>query len=216
MNWTGRVLRRLGTEILRRGGMQGVWIDVGAHHGETTIGYALHNPGLMIYAIEPNLRAAVRMVGHAPNFIVIPMAVAETDGCAEFHINAEEQASSLLAFNEDAKRSWIGGEKLRVESATVVPTIRLDTFMDALDIRVVDYLKIDAQGADLAVIRSAGARLTDVRKITLEVDISPSRLYQGSGSRDEVASYLAERGFALESAASQSFGQEENLTFVRT
>src|SRR5271163_4604915 len=80
-NWTGRVLRKLGTEILRRGGMQGVWVDVGAHHGETTIGYALHNPGLMIYAIEPNLRAAVRMVGHAPNFIVIPMAVAETDGC---------------------------------------------------------------------------------------------------------------------------------------
>src|SRR6266700_5176841 len=128
IEWTARVLRKVGDELLKRNGIHGTWIDVGAHHGETTIGYARHTPGLTIYTVEPNLRAAVRMMGHTPNVIVIPMAIAENNGSAPFYINAYEQSSSLLPINEDALRTWVGVEKLKVESVVTVPTIRLDTF----------------------------------------------------------------------------------------
>jgi len=215
VEWTGRVLRKTGTAILRRGGLRGIWIDVGAHHGETTLGYANHNPGLTIYAFEPNLRAAATLIGRAPNFVVLPMAVAETDGCADFHINAFDAASSLLSMDENARRSWAGGEQLQPQKTVTVPTLRLDTFFDLAGIAHVDLLKIDAQGADLAVLRSAGSRLRDVAKIALEVDISPRRLYVGSASRSEVFDFLTAAGFAMVAEETQSQGQEQNLTFTR-
>lgn len=195
--------------------LTGVWIDVGAHLGETTLEYARRNPSLVVYAFEPNWKVARQVMGVLPNFVVFPMAVSDKDGVAEFYINAVDVASSLLPMNTDAVRSWTGGESLRIEGKTIVPTIRLDTFMRNMEIETVDYLKVDTQGADFAVIRSAGSRLKDIRKINLEVDVTPARLYEGSASRSDIVSYIEGQGLALAATEKQSFGQEENLTFLR-
>jgi FkbM family methyltransferase len=201
---------------LRRRGIDGTWIDVGAHHGEVTLGYAYHNPGLKIYAFEPNLRAATKLIGRSPNFVVIPMAVAENDGCADFHINAFDASSSLLSLNEVGVRSWIGGEVLKVESTVQVPTIRLDTFMGLVGIETVDFLKVDAQGMDLGVVRSAGSRLRDIEKIVVEVSLASVPVYTGEPSKEDVANYLRDAGFSLVEVQKQNNDQEENLTFVRS
>ena len=79
----------------------------------------------------------------------------------------------------------------------------------------VDYLKIDAQGMDLAILRSAGSRLADVAKITIEVDLSPRPLYVGAASKSEAVGFLRQAGFELLRTEKQTYGQEENLTFVR-
>lgn len=209
-----RMLRRAGGGLIGHTSIEGTWIDVGAHHGETTLRHATLNPGLRVYAFEPNFSAAVKLMGRVSNYLAIPMAVAEKDGYANLHINAFDAASSLLPFNEESLKGWIGGESLKVNSIVTVPTIRLDTFMSLAKIESVDYLKIDAQGADLAVIKSAGDRLRDIAKITLEVDITPIRLYAGAPSKDEVVGFLKDFGFSLVSAEAQSNAQEENLTFI--
>lgn len=210
------MLRKIGTELLQRGGIKGTWIDVGAHHGEVTLDCAILNPGLRVYAFEPSLRAAASLIGRAPNFIVIPMAVAESDGHAQFHMNTFDAASSILPMDEDVRSDWIGGQVLQVETVATVATIRLDTFMNLFKITSVDFLKIDTQGMDLAVVRSAGARLRDIGKITLEVDLSPKPLYRGAASKGEVLDFMTSAGFKLVSAERQSHGQEENLTFARS
>jgi FkbM family methyltransferase len=215
IEWAGRALRRAGTEILRHGGIEGTWIDVGAHHGEHTIGYAGHNPSLRIYAFEPNLRAATKLMGHAPNYIVLPMAVTETDGVAEFHLNAFDASSSLLPLDQDAARCWIGGEVLREEHTVTVPTVRLDTFMNLMEIQKVDFLKVDAQGMDLAVVKSAGSRLGDIAKIVLEVSVADRPVYIGEPTKGEVLEFFTSAGFQLVATEKQSHGQEENLTFAR-
>jgi FkbM family methyltransferase len=156
------------------------------------------------------------MLGRAANFVVLPMAVAEKDGCSEFYINRYDAASSLLPMNEESRSSWIGGDALLLEKTITVPTIRLDTFMTTAGIARVDFLKIDTQGNDLAVIRSAGQRIQNIRRITLEVDVTPNRLYEGSPSKEEVVSFLRSVGFRLVSNEQQSYQQEENLTFERS
>lgn len=214
-NWVGKSLRKLGEELLRRNGMEGTWIDVGAHNGEETLGYARHNPGLRIYAVEPNLKAAGRLMGRAPNYHVIPFAISETDGSAEFQLNEFEMASSLLSLNEEAVRTWTGIGSHKVRSKMIVPTVRLDTLMCLLGIQTVDYLKIDTQGMDLAVVRSAGDRISDIIKITLEVAVAPTPLYHGAPTKREVVHFLTETGFTLTREESQTYGQEQNLTFAR-
>jgi FkbM family methyltransferase len=215
MHWAGRALRKLGSGLMESNSSKGTWIDVGAHRGEVTLGYARHNPGLRIYALEPNLRAAARLMGRAPNYLVIPIAVSENDGSAEFHLNAFDAASSLLTLNEEAVRSWVGVANHIVESTSIVPTMRLDTFMELVEIEKVNFLKIDTQGMDLAVLRSAGDRLQDIEKITLEVGVAPLPLYLGAPSKNEVIDFLDEAGFTLVGAEKQTYGQEENLTFIR-
>ena len=215
IHWVGRALRKMGHELLRYGQLDEIWIDVGAHHGEISLGQALSNPNLTVYAFEPNLAAVSKLMGRAPNMLVIPMAVAETDGCADFHVSHFEEASSLLPMREEGLRSWIGAEPLKLAHTVKVPTIRLDTFMGITGIQKVDYLKIDAQGADLAVLKSAGSRLPDIRKITLEVAVSREPLYLNSASKDEVLRFANSAGFELVRSEKQSQGQEENLTFLR-
>jgi FkbM family methyltransferase len=191
------------------------WIDVGAHRGEKTLAAAQANPALRVYAFEPNLRLALQLVGLTPNFIVLPMAVAEKNGAADFYLNSFAAASSLLPMNPQGLERWIDGDLLRVVSTVSVPVIRLDTFLELAGIQQVDYLKIDAQGGDLEVVRSAGNRLKDIQQIALEVQIAPLPLYVGGSRKSTVIEYLLGAGFRLESSERQSHGQEENLTFCR-
>lgn len=211
----GRNLRDLGTRLMNFQKEPLIWIDVGAHLGETTMQHARLNPSLIVFAFEPNWSLARQMMGKLPNFVVLPMAVWDRDGIAEFYLNAEDETSSLLPFDPDALQKWKGGERMRVESRAVVPTMRLDTFLQSMNVQTVDYLKIDTQGADFAVVRSAGERLKDIQTVKLEVDITPVRVYQGSASREDVVAYMESKGFTLLRVQEQSFRQEENLTFVR-
>ena len=191
------------------------WIDVGAHLGEKTFAEAERDPSLRVYAFEPNLPVATRMMGRLPNYVVIPMAIAEADGAADFYVNSFAAASSLLPFDPEGLRRWVGGDQLHVDEKITVAAIRLDRFMHLVGIEDVEFLKIDAQGADLAVVRSAGVRLRDIARVAFEVQITERELYAGGARRDDAVRYMREHGFVLEAAERQSFNQEENLTFVR-
>ena len=59
-----------------------IWLDVGAHEGEKTLAAARGNPALYVYAFEPNLAAASRLMGLVANHVVVPVAVAEQNGSA--------------------------------------------------------------------------------------------------------------------------------------
>jgi hypothetical protein len=59
------------------------------------------------------------------------------------------------------------------------------------------------------VIRSAGERLRDIDRISLEVQTTPFELYRGASRKEEVLAYLGAAGFELVGVEPQSFDQEE-------
>ncbi|MGH7967901.1 MAG: class I SAM-dependent methyltransferase, partial [Limisphaerales bacterium] len=122
---------------------RGVWLDIGAHLGETTFEHASKHPELKVYACEPNLKLAVERFRVLPNYFVVPVAVSEKDGFSKFHLNANSSASSLLPLNEERLRQWKGGEDLKEQAEVTVPTARLDSLLKWLELPHVDYLKID-------------------------------------------------------------------------
>jgi len=191
-----------------------VWIDVGAHEGEMTFPFAAADRSLLVYAFEPNLHAASRIMGRLRNYVVLPVAIAEKDGSAELQLNAYEQSSSLLPADAAGVKSWVTEQEFKVIGSVTVPTMRLDTFMDGAGIGSVDYLKIDAQGLDLEVVKSAGDRLKDVAKVVLEATISSYRQYEGAPDKAVIVEYMESRGFRLAGEEVQSHGQEANLTFL--
>lgn len=192
-----------------------MWIDVGAHEGELTFPFASVDRTLLVYAFEPNLRAASRIMGRLPNYVVLPIAVAATDGSAELQLNAYEQSSSLLPADDAGVKAWRSELEFKVIGSVTVPTMRLDTFMNGAGIESVDFLKVDAQGLDLEVVRSAGDRLRDVARVQLEATTASYRQYEGAPGRSEIVEFMESKGFRLAEEESQSHGQEANLTFVR-
>jgi FkbM family methyltransferase len=192
-----------------------VWIDVGAYQGEHSLAAARQDPTIVVHAFEPNPATCSALRGLPSNYQLHAAAIAEQDGMAWLRINRFAAASSLLPMNEQARAAWIEGDLLVEEGQVVVPTTRLDTFMAVAGIGRVEFLKIDAQGGDFAVVRSAGARLADIDRIQLEVAITPRQLYDGAANKETIVTFLEHRGFQLVEAQPQSHGQEENLLFVR-
>ncbi len=210
--WTARFLR------FKPAGR--VWIDVGAHFGENTFLSAASDPSLTVYAFEPNFEVIARRIGILPNFVIVPMAVSEENGCGEFFVNSYAPCSSMLPLNprgvEEYRRLGLIPESLdfRVIKKVAVPCTRLDTFLDSMGVGSVEFLKVDAQGADLGVVRSAGDRLADIYKITLEVSTAGVSLYNGQNSRMETIGFLGRQGFEL-IGIERIHAYEQNLTFRR-
>lgn len=215
--WSRRLIRNYlegrGLIAVSRSEASRVWIDVGAHLGQGTLDEALRDPTLLVFAFEPNWKLARQIMGKAANFVVLPMAVSDSDGFAEFFINTADGSSSLVKMEAAGMAHWEHSH-YAVESTTVVQTIRLDTFMRLANLRTIDYLKIDAEGVDLRVVQSAGDRLRDIKKIVLEVDIAPDRLYEGAPSHAEVMDFMENNGFRLAGSEQQNWGLQENLTFA--
>jgi FkbM family methyltransferase len=210
-----RALRETVVKWARSRKYRRVWIDVGAHEGELTFPFAAADSSLLVYAFEPNLHAASRIMGRLRNYVVLPIAVAERDGSAQLQVNAYEPSSSLLPADEAGVKSWITEQEFKVVDTVTVPTMRLDTFMNQAGIDFVDYLKVDAQGLDLEVVKSAGERLRDVAKVQLEATTVAYRQYEGAPGKAVIIEYMNSMGFRLSGEEIQSHGQEANLTFLR-
>jgi FkbM family methyltransferase len=209
LRWRLRFLRSAHQHGARR-----VWIDVGAHRGETTFDQALRDPSVVVYAFEPDVAVATHRYGLLENFVLIPMAVSIADGFREFHVNSNDRTSSLLELNREAVHTWRGAASLTAVRQVLVPTIRLDSFLRMMKIAKVDYLKIDAQGHDLEVVESLGDRIQDVAELKIEACAASDPMYLGSRNRvEEVAAFLRKSGFVLTESLPESFGQERNLVF---
>ena len=79
-------------------------------------------------------------------------------------------------------------------------------------IDAVELLKIDTEGPDLDVVRSAGDDIRRVKQIQLEVQSGPE--YYVGGTREEQAvAYLAAHGFTLVRKWDHPHGWAHDLTF---
>jgi len=149
-------------ETVKPGGV--VW-DVGANMGLFSFAAAgLAGAAGRVYAFEPDavmarlLRRSARLNPEAAPVEIIPCAVAEDLGLAHFEIAQRSRASNAL---EGFQLSQGGGVR---ELETVV-TVSLDWLAERLP--PPDVLKIDVEGAELAVFRGARQLLKTKRPILI-------------------------------------------------
>jgi FkbM family methyltransferase len=157
-------LLRLAAEVVRRGDT--VW-DIGANVGLFSFAAAvMAGPEGRVLAVEPDTdlvgllrRSAAAAVGLAP-VEILPAAIADDLSVARFHIARRNRATSHLAGFGSA---MAGG----VRSTRVVPTLTLDWL--AARFPAPDVLKIDVEGAELAVLVGGGRVLADSPVVICEV-----------------------------------------------
>ena len=162
-----------------------VW-DVGANVGTFAVAAAAVAQRGQVFAIEADiwlaglLRRTAAEPAYGGRIQVVPCAVAATAGVARFVIAARGRASNALEIS--GGRSQMGG----VREVVLVPTLSLDTLLESLP--APDFVKIDVEGAELAVLKGAARLLREVRpKVYIEVDESLA---------EEVYALFAGHGYA--------------------
>lgn len=168
------LLRRLATYQPR------VVIDVGAHHGEWTLAAAGALPSATIYAVEPappNLRVLTARVAGRPAVQVVDCALGAT--AAKATLLFDEEHSSMASLVPAAGAGGMAGAG-RFEVAVATG----DQLLENNGIAAVDFLKIDAEGWDLDVLRGFGGAVRDGRVRAVQFELSPWNAVVGVWLRD--------------------------------
>lgn len=152
----------------------------------------------IIYAFECNPDSVLVCERNSKNYSkvrMIPFAVTNTDTPVPFYATDMEKsvdknigASSLLQHFENNLNGY-------VQKQVSVMGIRLDTFMKAFKLDVVDLLCFDLQGAEYLAIEGLGDRIKDVRYIISEV--SKKHYYHGDMLFPAFNMLLMNKGFEL-------------------
>ena len=188
-----------------------VIFDIGACEGEDSIRYARMFPKARVFTFEPLpanqaiIRANFARYGMDPRAELVPLALADRVGPADFHVSAgvPDGAAEDAAWNHGNKSSsllppsgaapmhgWIKfPEKITVDCET------LDAFCDRRSVGRIDFIHLDVQGAEGAVLAGAARMLPHVGAVWMEV--SNQELYRGQKLRTEIERLMRSRGFWL-------------------
>jgi FkbM family methyltransferase len=143
-----------------------VW-DIGANMGIFTYAAAHRSgPSGTVISVEPDAfavqllrRSAAERCVQRATINILPVAVSDSIGLAEFCI--VERGTSMNHLACSVGSSQTGGTRCTV----TVPTLTLDWLLDRFSPPQV--IKIDVEGAELAVLRGAKRMLSDVRPVML-------------------------------------------------
>ncbi len=182
-------------------------LDIGANEGEFALALAQLNPNLQVLAFEPIpvLAAAIKERASTlgcRNLSCHQIAIDEAARLATFHIadHYDRGVSSLLQFDRaaiDANDYWQQRPDLHFSYDLKVQVCRLDEVLADDPPARIRFIKIDAQGVDLAVLRSLGSLLGRVEAGMVEAPATMlTRLYSEEDvDLLAVLNFLREHGF---------------------
>jgi FkbM family methyltransferase len=136
--------------------------------------------------------------------ICFPIALDNFNGHAELNITAGDgKGSSLLRPNPEhpeVKKNWQDGQDMIVDKAEV-QVRRLDEIALETDSGLpwdqIDTLVLDTQGNEMEILEGMGDYLKQFKYLCIELSMTPA--YDGEKLGPDVAAWLLERGFILDS-----------------
>lgn len=190
-----------------------VIIDAGAHMGGDTCELATTWPKGTVYAFEPMPNLYAHLVKNTKSFSNIktfPLALSDKSGRADFYVSSgsSDCSSSLLAPKDHLKYH----PDVYFKSLIQVDVLNLDEWAGANGVSRIDFMWLDMQGSELAMLKAAPKILQTVSVIFMEVNFY--EVYEGCPLYAEVKEWFENQGFRVihEEFSWVDFG---NVLFVR-
>lgn len=169
-----------------------ICVDIGANVGFYTIHLAKKARRGMVHSFEPvplnyQVLALNVLTNGLSNVVMNNFAVGDTDGEANFCIARDGAFSSLVDT----------GRRIIVETAKT-QVMKLDSYCSESKLPRIDILKVDVEGAELAVIRGAAELLADSerRPRLVMLELFEPMLRQLGGSILEVQGLMQRHGYS--------------------
>ncbi len=171
--------------------------DIGAHIGIFTLAAAKRvGRGGHVYAFEPSpetarlLRRHIAFNGWQDRVRTVSAVVSDVNGTVPFYVHGISMSASLSRQNVEL----VSPERRDTPATLVhVPSVTLDQFCAKRNIWP-DVVKIDAEGAELHVLRGAKELLLN-KRITILCEIHPTEMQNCGSSLRDFEAYLESVGY---------------------
>jgi FkbM family methyltransferase len=153
-------------------GLGGIMLDIGGNNGRMSIPRVILGDAQAVYCAEPeplNYACLVRNVrDNGLEGLVLPDRVA---------IGSENTTVRLVRAKSPGGHKVIDPGMRSKRETIDVPSLTMDTWCARLgiDLQQVSFVKVDAQGSEVHVLRGAG-RLLACRHVAWQIEIDPSLL----------------------------------------
>jgi FkbM family methyltransferase len=165
--------------------------DVGANVGEWVAHALAINPALRVHCFEPASATFAALASRglpADRVVLNPMGLSDRPTKAVLHLHADVSQVNTLH----------PGMAATIAPETGTETVRLGTldhYCETAGVSGIDYLKIDVEGHELAVLRGAADMIA--RRAVQYVHLEYSSAYVAAGARlGDVFQLLADAGYA--------------------
>lgn len=220
----GRALVRVGPDDARffsRGLDQWRWltrlrvdtvVDVGANIGQFADLALAVLPHATVHSFEPIpscYAVLAQQYGSLPQVRTYNVALARTAGTADFHVSAHSPSSSLL------ESTVLQGELFphTAERAVItVATAPLDSFQSQLTPGRRMLVKLDVEGAELAVIEGAQSVMGDALAVVAEAAFVSVR--RGQSTFEDIDRSLAQLGLRFSGVLSQKLRPGDGVPLI--
>jgi FkbM family methyltransferase len=158
-------------------------VDVGANLGQFNLFCRQYLGAERVISIEPLPSCYQVLVENSGTpSDCINMLVSEREGATAFYVAKDSQLSSSIC---DRRGDY--------DEQIMVPGKPLERMLESAGIDRIDLLKIDTEGSEMEVLRSAGAFLDRTDVVLVEMSI----FRENKGNLFEIGGFLESRGFRL-------------------
>lgn len=171
--------------------------DVGAYIGEVTKTYRKIFPRASLFCFEPfpDSFRELEQLSTDPLVKIYQVAVSDQTGKTTLNVNADVSCNSIFP-RPQSRPAYYSSEARNVDQIEI-DTITIDRFCSQENIKRIDILKLDVEGAEIKALNGAHNTLLHhaVTLIYMEVMFIPH--YEGGCLFHELAGLLAQYDYTL-------------------
>jgi FkbM family methyltransferase len=169
-------------------------VDIGSSGGIAPQWELVRN--LTVIEFEPDERAPLRRLRADVKRVVLRTPLWERAAEMDFHLTAKQQASSLFKPNQPVFDRYPAPDRVAIQRTSRIQVDTLENQLSQAGIDRVDFIKLDAQGAELNILRGS-EDLVARSVIGLEIEVEFLPLYHGQPLFADVDEYVRSLGFEL-------------------
>jgi len=173
-------------------------VDVGSRGG-LEHHWTNYDNAVQFIGFEPDSEECERLnnsLNSGSNSRFYPVALYKDKGSYVFYHNQASAASGLYPADQKIVSRFPDEENLKIRKTSIIHTTDFDSFIKDYNIPDIDFMKIDAEGADLDILKGSINQLKkSVLGISCEVFFAPWR-GEGRGF-SEIEQFLRPLGFRL-------------------
>ena len=166
-----------------------VFYDIGARGGIERPWEAFREV-IEVVSFEPDRdEYELLLKNKKPNEIIYPYALYRENETILFHLTKSRGCSSLYEPDLDFLQRYSGVERFSIDRTVRIEAVSLDSLSDKPGIRKPDFIKVDVQGAELAVLEG-GLQLLGEHVLGVEVEVEFHQLYKNQPVFADVDSFI--------------------------
>jgi FkbM family methyltransferase len=171
-------------------------VDVGASGGISSL-WASHRRYLRVIGFEPDIRAYKTLKNQQNRSMrFFNIGLHRQQGDFSFYSTRSQECSSLLMPNRQLLDRFHNSQRLEIVQKMKIKCRSLDEVLSEAALTDVDFIKLDTQGSELAILEGATKILAD-SVFGLEIEVYFAELYKDQPLFADVDPFVRQRGFDL-------------------